>query len=237
MNDRNPLIIALDTSSTLRAMNLVAKLKVTGCAFKVGSELFLTGGPKIVEKIVNQDVRVFLDLKFHDIPNTVAQAATLATELGVWMFNVHALGGEAMMVAAREASMAVVEKKGMTPPILLAVTVLTSHSSLQEINIQAAIPEQVRLLAALAKKAGCDGVVASAHEAGLIRADCGEDFVIVTPGIRPEGSAVHDQKRVTTPREALSNGSHYLVMGRPVTESNRPLQVIEEVRTSLRSPL
>lgn len=231
----NPLIIALDTSTSLKALALVRKLKVTGCAFKVGFELFSAYGPRIVNRIVSHDVRVFLDLKFHDIPHTVAKASALATRMGVWMFNVHASGGAEMMNAAKEASLEMASKKKLISPLVTGVTVLTSLSDLSLLNIPLSVEDQVKSLALLTQKAGLDGVVASGLEASLIRKECGEDFQIVTPGIRLPKSPEDDQKRTLTPREALGNGSNYLVIGRPVIEAWKPLKVMEEIMDSLNS--
>lgn len=229
MIKHNPLIIALDVSSSLKALNLVHKLKVTGAAFKIGFELFAAAGPKLVEKIVNLDVRVFLDLKFHDIPNTVAHAADVVTRMGVWMFNVHSSGGSDMMKRAKESSLKASGKAGIKPPLLLGVTVLTSLSDLSEINILLPIEKQVIHLSQLAKNSGLDGVVASAKEAAFIREKCGKDFCIVTPGIRLPNQPSDDQRRTLTPQEAMTNGSNYLVVGRPILESKKPLQTIEKM--------
>ena len=229
----NPIIVALDTSSSLKALNLVHKLKVTGVAFKVGYELFLSGGRRLVEKIVNQDVRVFLDLKFHDIPNTVAEAASVATRMGVWMFNIHASGGIEMMARAKEASLKVAAQNKIHAPLLMGVTVLTSLSNLKDINVSLSIEEQVLSLASKAQEASLDGVVCSAMEAPLLKKKMGEKFCLVTPGIRLPGEATHDQKRVVSPQEALKNGSHYLVMGRPITESSRPMKTLGTLLHSL----
>lgn len=220
----NPLIIALDVPSSLKALYYVGNLKVTGVAFKVGLELFLSAGPKIVEKIINHHVRVFLDLKFHDIPNTVARAVAEATKMGVWMLNVHASGGSEMMKRAKEASLAVAVKEKMEPPKLLGVTVLTSLD---------ALPDQVLQLAGLAKKSGLDGVVASAREAALLRKQLGPDFCLVTPGIRGPGDDLGDQKRTLSAPEAMAAGSDYLVIGRPVLQASRPIKIVEKIIASL----
>lgn len=229
----NPLIIALDTSSTLKALHLVSRLKVAGVAFKVGYELFTAGGPRIIKNILNHHVRVFLDLKFHDIPNTVSRASALATKMGVWMFNVHTSGGSEMMRRAKEASLETADKRRISAPLVLGVTVLTSLSSLDELNFLGNVENQVVHLAKLAKNAGLDGVVASAREAPLVSRECGENFCIVTPGIRMPEDAADDQKRTLTPREAMQNGSHYLVVGRPVTGAFKPLKMIEKILESL----
>lgn len=233
MTKQNPLIIALDTSTSLKALVLVRKLKVTGAAFKIGFELFSAYGPRIVDRIVSHDVRVFLDLKFHDIPNTVARASSLATRMGVWMFNVHASGGAEMMSAAKDASVEVATKKKLIFPLVTGVTVLTSLIDLNQLNIPLSVEDQVISLAALSQQAGLDGVVASGLEARPIREKCGKNFQIVTPGIRIPNSAPDDQKRTLTPNEAIANGSDYLVVGRPIVEAKRPLKVIEDIMTTL----
>lgn len=239
----NPVIIALDTSSPLKALQLVRRLKITGVGFKVGFELFVAGGPRIVERIVGHDVRVFLDLKFHDIPNTVSRAVAVATSLGVWMLNVHASGGTDMMKAAKLSALETASRQKVPAPYVIGVTVLTSLSDLKELNSQLPVEKQVLHLAHLAKNAGLDGVVASGREAALIRSNCGQSFKIVTPGIRlpPKGppwghSSSDDQKRTMTPCEALEAGSDYLVIGRPVMESLRPLKVVDQLLSSLGSP-
>lgn len=229
MTKHNPLIVALDLSSPLKALNYVRRLKVAGVGFKVGYELFLSGGKKIVDKIISHDVRVFLDLKFHDIPNTVARAAETATKMGVWMFNVHASGGLEMMKRAKEASLNMADKTKCPTPLIVGVTVLTSIADLTETNISLPLSDQVSYLANLAKKGGLDGVVASGQEAPLIRKRCGDDFCIVTPGIRFSDSPPDDQERKVTPREALSLGSNYLVIGRPIWEHPKPLEIIEKI--------
>jgi orotidine-5'-phosphate decarboxylase len=231
----NPIIIALDTNSSLKAMTIVKKLKVSGVAFKIGFELFTSCGPKIVDKIIGHDVRVFLDLKFHDIPNTVKSAAREVTKMGVWMFNVHSMGGAEMMKGAKEVSLEEASKLNIASPLVTAVTVLTSHHDLTPINIAKPINDQVRSLGKLTYESGLDGVVCSAQEASLIRKDCGEDFTIVTPGIRPKNSMNHDQKRVVDPKEAYELGSNYLVIGRPIFESKRPIKVINDILESIKS--
>jgi len=232
----NPVIIALDTSSTLKALQLVRRLKITGVGFKIGFELFVAGGPRIVERIVGHDVRVFLDLKFHDIPNTVSRAVAVATSLGVWMLNVHASGGSDMMKAAKLSAIETASRQKVPPPYVVGVTVLTSHSSLKEMSVSLPVSDQVLHLAMLAQKSGLDGVVASGREAAMIRSNCGKNFQIVTPGIRLPDTASHDQKRTMTPREALEAGSDYLVIGRPVMDSLRPLKVVDQLLSSLETP-
>lgn len=233
MSVKNPIIVALDTHSQMKALALVSKLKVTGVAFKVGLELFCAYGPKIVEKILNHEVRVFLDLKFHDIPNTVERAARRAARMGVWMFNVHASGGVEMMRRAKEASSEMASKKKREAPLVLGVTVLTSTRDLSELNIPQKVSDQVLHLARLSKKAGLDGVVASGEEAGILRKEFGKDFTLVTPGIRMEPVEGDDQKRVQTPEGAIRSGSDYLVIGRPITESLRPMKAVDQILNSL----
>lgn len=235
MPKNNPIIVALDVSSPLKALYLVGNLKVTGVAFKVGLELFLSGGPKIVQRIVNHHVRVFLDLKFYDIPHTVMRAVFAATRMGVWMLNVYAGGGHEMMKRAKEASLEAALHEKIPPPVLLGVTVLTSLSDLGEQNISKTVGEQVLFLARSSSRAGLDGVVASGHEVREIRRKIGRDFCVVTPGIRPadELQISDDQKRIMTPKQALKAGSNYLVIGRPVLESKRPIKTIEKILDSL----
>lgn len=229
----NPIIVALDTDSPFKALSMVRRLKVTGVAFKVGFELFCAGGPKVVEKIINQDVRVFLDLKYHDIPTTVAKVSEVVSKMGVWMFNVHASGGMEMMKAAKESSVRAAKSVSLTPPILLAVTVLTSMASVKEMGVKSSVADHVLLLASLAEQSGLDGVVASAQEAQLIRQKMGSKFTLVTPGIRLPEDENGDQKRVLTPQQALQSGANYLVIGRPITQSKKPFQVIEQIKKSV----
>lgn len=226
-----PLIIALDFDKRADALSLVDQLQPSECALKVGSELFTLLGPDFVRELVNRHFRVFLDLKFHDIPNTVAQACRLSADLGVWMLNVHASGGLDMMRAAREAL-----SRYATPPLLVAVTVLTSMNAqgLASVGVASSMDNQVLQLATLAKTAGLDGVVCSAHEASSIKRQCGSDFLAVTPGIRLASNESDDQSRIMTPEAAIRAGSDYLVMGRPVTRAPSPKQVIAEVLASCR---
>jgi orotidine-5'-phosphate decarboxylase len=196
----------------------------------VGFELFTAAGPAVVETLVGKGFDVFLDLKFHDIPNTVAQACATAARLGVWMVNVHALGGRRMMAAAREA----VDKQSHRP-LLIGVTVLTSHSAadLADVGLSATPAEQVLRLARLARESGLDGVVCSAQEAAALRAEHGPGFCLVTPGIRPAGSAKDDQQRIVTPVEAVRAGAHYLVIGRPITQATDPPAVLAAISQEL----
>jgi orotidine-5'-phosphate decarboxylase len=217
------IIVALDFSTARQALELVGKLEPSMCRLKVGKELFTAAGPALVEEFMKRGFEVFLDLKFHDIPNTTAQACKAAAGLGVWMINVHALGGRRMMEAAREAV-----AQAVRPPKLIAVTVLTSMAKedLIDIGISDTPAEMVLRLAKLASDSGLDGVVCSAQEAGQLRPGYGEKFCLVTPGIRPQGAAVDDQSRIMTPLAALQAGSSYLVIGRPITQAADPLQVL-----------
>lgn len=230
MSER-PVIIALDYPDAASARALVRRLSPEACRLKVGKELFVAAGPAFVEELVAQGHAVFLDLKFHDIPNTVAQACKAAARLGVWMLNVHASGGSAMLAAAREALEA-----GPGPrPLLIGVTVLTSMGAetLQAIGVAATPEEQVLRLARLAAQAGLDGVVCSAREATLLRRSEGSEFVLVTPGIRPLGSAAGDQTRILTPAQALAAGADYLVIGRPITQAPDPLAALADINREI----
>jgi orotidine-5'-phosphate decarboxylase len=226
MSNDPKIIVAMDYAEARPALELAAQLQPELCRLKVGKELFTAAGPQLVEQLMQRGFEVFLDLKFHDIPNTTAQACKAAAALGVWMVNVHALGGRRMMEAAQEA-MASVNK----PPKLIAVTVLTSmgQEDLTELGIAATPAEMVLRLATLAHASGMNGVVCSAQEAPLLRAQCGNEFCLVTPGIRPAQAGLDDQMRVMTPREALNNGSSYLVIGRPITRAADPLQALQEI--------
>ncbi len=221
------LIVALDFDSQDDALNLIDKLDPTHCALKVGSEMFTLFGPRFVKLLIDRKYKVFLDLKFHDIPNTVAKACKACAELGVWMINVHALGGFKMMKAAKDA----IEEYGLTKPLLIAVTVLTSfkEEELTGLGINNSIEEQVMHLASLARDAGLDGVVSSAHEVKTIKQICGTEFLTVTPGIRLTNSSTDDQSRVMTPQQAVNEGSNFLVVGRPITRALNPDQVVSEI--------
>lgn len=226
--DYSKVIIALDTTDEQKALELVKLLKHKVSVFKVGLELFCSEGPVIVKKINDLGCKVFLDLKFHDIPNTVAGAARAALSTGAFMFNVHASGGREMMRKVRETvdSAELPEK-----PIVIAVTVLTSldESDLNDINISKSPLEQVKTLALLTKESGLDGVVASPREITAIREVAGQDFVIVTPGVRPAWAQAGDQKRIMTPAEALDAGASYIVVGRPVTAAPDPVEAIDKL--------
>lgn len=217
--DTRRIVVALDFPDVPQARQLLTQLNPKLCRVKIGKELFTRSGPGFVEEVIGQGFDVFLDLKYHDIPNTVAKAVTAAAQLGVWMVNVHASGGRAMMTAAREAVQASAHQ-----PILIAVTVLTSmaRSDLLEIGVECSPEDQVLRLARLAQDSGMDGVVCSAAETSSLAAQLGKDFVLVTPGIRPAGDAANDQKRIVTPEDAIAAGSHYLVIGRPITQAAKP---------------
>lgn len=224
------IVVALDFPSADEALRFCERLQPGMCRVKVGFELFTAAGPALVEKLVAKGFDVFLDLKFHDIPNTVAQACSAAARLGVWMLNVHTLGGQKMMRAAREA----VEKSAHRP-LLIGVTVLTSHSAgdLLEIGLGGEPELQVLRLARLAKQSGLDGVVCSAQEASRLCQENGSDFCLVTPGIRPAGSAAGDQQRVMTPTQAIQAGAHYLVIGRPITQAADPMAALAAINQEL----
>lgn len=215
------IMIALDVSSADEARRVAGELAGYNVIYKIGLQLFSSAGHAIVEEFVGNGHRVFLDLKFHDIPNTVAQASIAASRLGVWMFNVHALGGGAMLRAARYAVDNEQSVNGTKRPLIVAVTVLTSSAedTLNEIGITSDPKAQVLRLANLAKSSGMDGVVASAHEVPLIKSEIGADFLTITPGIRPKAATKDDQERVMTVKDALANGSDFLVIGRPVLEA------------------
>ena len=230
-NTHDPkIVIALDYANAQEALNFVEQLDPTLCRLKVGKELFTAAGPQLVEALAAKGFGVFLDLKFHDIPTTVAKACEAASRLGVWMLNVHASGGSAMMEAAREG----VERSGQKP-ILIAVTVLTSMNQqmLNEVGVAGSVADQVLNLAALTQKSGLDGVVCSAQEAPAIRKVLGDKFCLVTPGIRPSDAALDDQSRVVTPSQALTLGSSYLVIGRPITQSQNPLETLRKIHEEI----
>jgi orotidine-5'-phosphate decarboxylase len=230
MNDAK-VVVALDFDIKEDALAFVDKINPSDCRLKVGKEMFTYFGPEFVKELTNRGFDVFLDLKFHDIPNTVAKAVAAAAELGVWMVNVHASGGLEMMSKAKQA----LEKYGDKAPLLIAVTVLTSMSreDLQGLGITRSPAEQVMLLAKLTKEAGLDGVVCSAQEAKILKSALGEDFKLVTPGIRPAGAPSDDQKRIMTPEQAVAVGVDYLVIGRPITQADNPQQVLQSINASL----
>jgi orotidine-5'-phosphate decarboxylase len=226
----SPIVVALDYPTPKQAIEMAKQLDPTKCRVKVGKELFTASGPAILEQLHKLDFDVFLDLKFHDIPNTCAGAVAAAAELGVWMVNVHASGGERMMTAAAEA---IANKQHK--PLLIAVTVLTSmeQSDLAGIGLDITPQQQVERLAKLSKLSGMDGVVSSAQEIELIKNICGQGFLTITPGIRPAGSAAGDQRRIMTPQEAVNVGGDYLVIGRPITQAENPKQSCLDIIESL----
>src|SRR6185312_9455302 len=222
------IIVALDFSSAEQALALTAKLHPALCRVKVGKELFTAAGPQVVEKIMGKGFEIFLDLKFHDIPSTVANACKAAAGLGVWMMNVHALGGRRMLSAAREAVPVGTAK-------LIAVTLLTSmeRSDLNEIGLNGDPQDVVQRLALLAGDCGLDGVVSSALEAPQLRRIMGGNFCLVTPGIRPVDASMDEQKRIATPRQAIENGANYLVIGRPVTQARDPVSMLRQLNKEI----
>jgi orotidine-5'-phosphate decarboxylase len=228
-NDK--IIVALDVETSGKAFEWVQRLKSDAGYFKVGKQLFTSTGPEVVRKIKEQGAGLFLDLKFHDIPNTVAKASIEAVRLGVDMFNVHALGGYEMMARSSDAVRAEAERLGIPKPIFIAVTVLTSMSDegLQEAGILSPAEDEVKRLALLAKRAGMDGVVASPREIRLIKEACGDDFIVVTPGVRPPFASSDDQVRVMTPGDATRAGADYLVIGRPITKAADPIAAIKAI--------
>ena len=230
MNDPK-VVVALDFDRLRSAYSFVDKLDPSLCKLKVGKEMFTHFGPEFVKHLIDKQFKVFLDLKFHDIPNTVAKACIAAADMGVWMVNVHASGGPVMMEQARKG----LESYGLQRPLLIAVTVLTSmdQAQLSAIGINRSPAEQVLHLAKLTRQCGLDGVVCSAQESSLLKTEVAKDFVLVTPGIRPEGSDKGDQIRVMTPKQAIIAGSDYLVIGRPVTQSDDPLQTLIDINNSL----
>ncbi|WP_448548676.1 orotidine-5'-phosphate decarboxylase [Thalassotalea fusca] len=225
------VVVALDFDNQRDALSFVDRIAPTDCRLKVGKEMFTYFGPEFVKQLTNKGFDVFLDLKFHDIPNTVAKAVTAAADLGVWMVNVHASGGEQMMIKAREA----LQAYGDNRPLLIAVTVLTSmgQDDLFGLGIQKTPQEQVMALASLTHKAQLDGVVCSAQEAKMLKDAFGQNFKLVTPGIRPAGASSDDQKRIMTPEQAIKDGVDYLVVGRPITKSDVPQAVLNQINQSI----
>lgn len=229
---KDRLIVALDFDSKERALELVQALSGRLSTFKVGHQLFTRYGPPIIRKIHDLGGRVFLDLKYHDIPTTVAKAGIEAARLGVFMFNVHVSGGGTMMKRCTEMVSEACQREGLNRPWIIGVTLLTSvceETLRDDLGVSRSIGQQVRHFATLAKADGLDGVVASAREIGEIREACGDDFVIVTPGIRPEGASLDDQSRVATPRWAIQKGADYLVIGRPIIGADDPLKAVEAI--------
>ena len=230
---KTKIFVALDVETATQAMEIVNDLQGLPIGFKVGKQLFTATGPQLVKDIVASGAELFLDLKYHDIPNTVAKAGIEAAKLGATVFNVHATGGLTMM----ETTVKALHDKYKTPPLAIAVTVLTSmaEEDLQQIGITISPEQQVRRLAKLAQQAGMDGVVASAKEIKAIREECGDDFVIITPGIRPASSAKDDQKRVVTPSQAISDGATALVIGRPITQAKNRREACEAILQEIKS--
>lgn len=227
----SPIIVAVDFADVKSAWNFIDRVEPNDCRLKIGKELFTHAGPDFIKQIMNKGFDVFLDLKFHDIPNTVAKAIVAAADLGVWMTNVHASGGSRMMQAAKDA----LYPYGKDAPLLIAVTVLTSMESvdLQEIGIPVSPLEQATKLALLAKNCGLDGVVCSAKEVQSFRTRLGSDFKLVTPGIRPAGANADDQRRIMTPQRAQAAGSDYLVIGRPITQADDPSLALRTILSTL----
>ena len=230
--DNPRIIVALDYANAKDALNMADKLDPESCRLKVGKELFTREGPSIVEQLIKKDFDVFLDLKYHDIPTTVAKACIAAAELGVWMVNVHASGGKKMMSAAAEA----LAVYGQQKPLLIAVTVLTSMNDqdLAELGINTSVADQVLKLASLANESNLDGLVCSAKEASVLRQQF-PNFSLVTPGIRPKDSATNDQQRIMTPLDALTAGSDYLVIGRPITQASNPMGMVTVIQSEIKN--
>ena len=231
MTTDSPIIVALDFPTKEQALAMADQLDPSLCRVKVGKELFTASGPSILEELHKRKYEVFLDLKFHDIPNTCSKAVGVAADLGVWMVNVHASGGRRMMEASRNE----IEKR-THKPLLIGVTVLTSMEAqdLAEVGIDVTPQQQVERLAKLTQSSGLDGVVCSAQEVILIRETCGADFLTVTPGIRPEGSEQGDQRRVMTPLQAKEAGVDYMVIGRPVTQSESPIEMCRSMLSGMK---
>ena len=235
---KDKLILALDTSDPGHALDIVDLLSEWVNVYKVGFELFLAGGPSIVERINDKGKKVFLDLKFHDIPNTVTKAAETAARMGVYMFNVHASGGSEMMKRCRDRVAEVCLKENLDRPRIIGVTVLTSISQQEfrgELGFSHTIKTHVKHLASLAMKAGLDGVVASGHEASMIKSHCGDRFLVVTPGIRPSWTPPDDQQRTMTPRDAIRSGADYIVIGRGILGQEDPLKAVELISLEVMS--
>ena len=226
------IIVALDYEKEAEALALVDQIDPSLCRLKVGKEMFTTLGINFVKQLYQRNFDVFLDLKYHDIPNTVARAVRSAADLGVWMVDLHASGGLRMMEEAKR----ILEPYGKDAPLLIAVTVLTSMEDLDllQIGINASPMEQVLRLAHLTQRAGLDGVVCSPQEVEILRNACGEEFKLVTPGIRPTGADFGDQRRVMTPTAAIRAGSDYLVIGRPITKADNPVEVLRSINASIR---
>ncbi|MCW8932256.1 MAG: orotidine-5'-phosphate decarboxylase [Gammaproteobacteria bacterium] len=220
------IIIALDYKDKISTLALVDQLEPSLCRLKVGKELFVRCGPDLVKILIDKGFDVFLDLKFHDIPNTVAAACQAAADMGVWMVNVHASGGRKMMEYAREAI-----QNNEHQPLLIGVTVLTSlnRQDIAEVGLDLEPADQVLRLAKLANDSGLDGVVCSPQEVSALKQEIGQNFCLVTPGVRPKGADIGDQQRIMTPSQALTSGSDYLVIGRPITAHNEPLKALKNI--------
>lgn len=231
MTQGSPIVVALDYQSSDQALIMARQLDPTRCRLKVGKELFTSAGPQLVEQLQQYGFEIFLDLKFHDIPNTVAKAVLAAARMGVWMVNVHASGGAEMMQTTRRALI----DKGGHQPLLIAVTVLTSMDAdgLKATGIDQSPAERVLSLAHLSQASGFDGVVCSAQESALLKAKLGQDFTLITPGIRPSFAVAGDQKRIMTPAQAMAAGSDYLVIGRPITQAHDPMKALELIEQEL----
>ena len=229
-NHLSPVIVALDFADEKQTLQFVRQLSPELCQIKIGKELFTATGRHLVEQLVNQGFKVFLDLKYHDIPNTVASACKIAAQMGVWMVDMHASGGQRMMEAAAEAVSQFQQR-----PYLIGVTVLTSmtQTDLAQTGVDRSIDEQVMHLARLSQQSGLDGVVCSAQEAVILRDQLGKEFLLVTPGIRLNSKSEDDQRRIMTPKEALAAGSSYLVMGRPITRSADPVLLLQQINLGM----
>ena len=234
----NQLLVALDVDTPDEATRLADSLRGSVGGFKIGSRLFTSHGPSFVERLVARGDQIFLDLKFHDIPNTVAGAVAAATRMGVWMLNVHASGGLNMLRAAREAADEAAVKMSMAPPLVIAVTVLTSldQAALQGVGVDSSVGDHVARLALLTQEAGLDGVVASPQEIAIIRQHCDPRFAVVTPGIRGADDAKGDQRRTMSAEDALAAGATYLVVGRPIIEAADPRAAAEHIAAACRPP-
>ncbi|MDC9719533.1 MAG: orotidine-5'-phosphate decarboxylase [Gammaproteobacteria bacterium] len=231
MKQNSPIVVALDYQSASQAIVMAQQLDPQRCRLKVGKELFTASGPGLVDQLQHLGFDVFLDLKFHDIPNTVAKAVLAAARMGVWMVNVHASGGGEMMQTTKSA----LQAKGGHQPLLIAVTVLTSMNAagLKATGIDQTPAQRVLSLAHLSQDSGFDGVVCSAQESALLKTELGADFKLVTPGIRPTFAAADDQKRIMTPAQAMAAGSDYLVIGRPITQADDPMKALELIEIEL----
>ena len=233
--NKSRVIVSLDFPDAKQAIEFCHKIDPIHCKIKIGKELFTAEGPKLIEKLRALDFEIFLDLKYHDIPNTVANACRVAADLDVWMLNIHAAGGRNMMEAAYESLTK--SRRSKNPPLLIAVTLLTSISSddLLELGITKSVEDQVLLLSKLAKSSGLDGVVCSGIEVSKLRHELGKDFCLVTPGIRLDDLNSDDQKRIMSPHDAIKAGSNYLVIGRPITGTSNPADILKSINKSISS--